>query len=122
MPLDTEVAWAAGFFDGEGCSHATYSWTRKDGTKGYAIQVSLGQSGEEGRIILERWNDTTGRLGNINGPYGPYGLSKKVVYQLQINGYDNVKKIYTLLEPWLSEPKIAQFNTTLDLWLKSKRG
>lgn len=116
-----ELAWAAGFFDGEGSTHVAYSWDRKDGTKGCAIQISLGQSGEEAVPILARFNMAVGNRGKMNGPYGPHGVSKKVVYQLQLSGFEKVQAVFCLLYTWLSAPKKEQFERTLSFYLKSRR-
>jgi hypothetical protein len=64
MPTDgwlidrEELAWAAGFFDGEGC----FSFTTKAGYGAAAI-------GQVDRAPLERFQAAVGGLGKIYGPY-----------------------------------------------------
>jgi len=68
-----ELAWAAGFFDGEGC----FSYTEK---AGYAT-VTIGQVD---RRVLDRFQEAVGGVGKIYGPYttrSPSRLSKKPQYQ-----------------------------------------
>jgi hypothetical protein len=83
-----ELAWAAGFFDAEGCF--TYARSGR-----YAL-VSLGQTDRE---PLDRFREAVG-VGHINGPYtksGPSRPSKQPQYEFHANGWRNAQKIAELL-------------------------
>lgn len=54
----TELAWAAGFFDGEGCTSI------KQGSR-ISLRLSVGQTNQ---ITLKRFQNAVG-YGTINGPY-----------------------------------------------------
>jgi hypothetical protein len=53
------LAWAAGFFDGEGSVHVAYSKRRSDDTFYYYPQVGISQSGDIGdeplRNFIKLW-------------------------------------------------------------------
>jgi len=59
-PDREELAWAAGFFDGEGC----FSYVKADG---WGV-VAIGQTNRE---PLERFQRAVAGLGKIYGPYEP---------------------------------------------------
>jgi len=56
LPI-VELAWAAGFFEGEGC--ATKSAT--------TLQVLIGQTGSD--YTLRRFHNAVNGIGTIRGPY-----------------------------------------------------
>lgn len=92
-----ELAWAAGFFDGEGSICAWHS--------GYTKTISL-EIGQVSRIPLDRFQEAVG-MGNVNGPYkGKSG--RKDFYKWITNGPQNVGKVVELLLPFLCEPKKVQ--------------
>ena len=100
-----QLAWAAGFFDGEGyvgCAPSTLQLT-----------LSVGQSGSP--ALLERVQAALGGLGSIGGPYGPYPtkVSRKPVWRLQLNGYEKVQGAIALLWEWLGPVKRAQAKQAL---------
>jgi hypothetical protein len=105
MPNHEALAWAAGFFDGEGSVHVTYAWTRKDGTQGCTIQTALSQSGESAPNVLRRFQDALGGLGKIYGPYPPAKNQRLVRYQWEANGFAKTQAAMAMLWSWLSEPK-----------------
>ncbi len=93
----------------------TYTYTRKDGSKGRSIQVSISQSGTGGRDVLERFNAATGGIGRIYGPYPPAKNQTLVRNIYEATGFWKVQEIAALLWSYLSEPKQQQFVKTLGL-------
>src|ERR1700738_3888302 len=67
-----ELAWAAGFFDGEGHTSHTSRRYRKDGDSRYLyhyIQAVVSQSGQTLPETLTRFHNAVSGIGVINGPY-----------------------------------------------------
>jgi len=97
MSNETELAWCAGFFDGEG--YIGYHYT----TPIY-LQLRL-EIGQKDKRVLERFRKAVGRTGvSINGPH-KNGRSTR--YVLGIHN-DNAIKVFNLLKPYLSEVKLEQ--------------
>jgi hypothetical protein len=94
--LLTEIAWAAGFYDGEGCVSST----------GTGVQVIVGQSSSDGvPEVLERLRAAVD-LGKINGPY--YREGQQPHYRWTLGRREDVRTFFTLLWPYLSGPKKQQ--------------
>lgn len=102
MTVETELAWAAGFVDGEGCFH-TGSAVHKGGIRLQVSQADLRP--------LKRLKVIAG-LGYINGPYGPYGVSKKPIWYFKLNVADT-KLFLPRIWPYMSEPKKEQVQAAL---------
>lgn len=105
MAKKLELAWAAGFYDGEGC--CTFH------SSGRLARICISQNDTE---VLERFQSAVG-LGKIYGPYGPYkGRSSKARYDWVVHRVDEVVKVADLLWPFLSSTKQDQFNRILGRW------
>ena len=98
-----ELAWCAGFFDGEGCVRFGMS-NRSYGR----VSISIVQID---RRVLDRFLLATGGAGNINGPY-TYGRSKPS-FSLAVTGFRSVQHTACLLWTWLSPIKREQFKGAL---------
>jgi hypothetical protein len=103
--LDThELAWAAGFFDGEGCISCSY-------VKPSYLQIRL-HIAQIDKRVLDRFRKAVGRVGiNIGGPYTRKkqsdGCIRSTYYQLGAHN-SNVINIFNLLKPYLCETKVKQ--------------
>ncbi len=86
-----ELAWAAGFVDGEGCFYSASS-------KRYP-RLSISQNDKE---VLERFQESVG-LGKIYGPYPP-----RPDFEYRLNGLEKVQAVIAMLWPWLSGKKKEQ--------------
>jgi len=93
-----ELAWAAGFFDGEG-------WAGKS-TRGVRAQIN--QAGPD-RIpaVLVRFQAALGGLGRIGGPTRE--PKRKDMYRWIVSSRDEVALLLQLVKPWLGPVKLAQF-------------
>lgn len=121
-PNREQLAWAAGFFDGEGCVLKTYeNPPRKDGRQAAAIQVSIGQSGIYGHELLRRFAIAVGLPGNLYGPRPPAKNQKLVRYQWEVNGFEKVQAVAAMLWPWLGRVKRAQFGKILAAYHAGRR-
>lgn len=92
-----QLAWAAGFFDGEGHIGIT-------GTKNKHLHIQVCQT-EEGP--LERLKAVLG-VGKIYGPYNATGLARRPYKQYHIDTFERVQHAICLMWPWLSRPKREQ--------------
>src|SRR6266540_4363990 len=60
-PSRTELAWAGGFFDGEGSTFVA--------TRGHYPVIGISQSDDDGiPAVLVRFREAVGGYGHINGP------------------------------------------------------
>lgn len=99
---DTELAWAAGFFDGEG----TISQTTASGTSRRYLLLRIGHVDPR---PLRRFAAAVG-LGNVNGPYQQKkgGGRWSDFHAWQVAG-TKAEAVYIQLEPYLSEPRLEQY-------------
>ncbi len=109
--MSTELAWAAGFIDGEGCFHLVGKVNRR-GVKKHRFALAASQSDDR---PLKRLSLAVGH-GNVHGPYNHTKdpLRKKVTYQWSVSGA-HAWRIYNLLLPYLSEPKKEQAEKCLNV-------
>jgi len=109
---ETELAWAAGFFDGEGCSYMLKSTSSGTARRVYsAFRLAVAQVELQ---PLERFMRALG-FGRINGPYQQKKASRRPHYQWCVSGMDAVSAIEAMW-PYLSEPKRAQAQVNLELY------
>ena len=125
MALDhAELAWAAGFFDGEG---STFLNNRGARGRRWRPTVRLG-IGQTDVRPLERFKAAVGGLGTVRGPYGPYQTSSYVMrtprWQWDVQGIELTQAIIAMLWKWLSPPKreqaaraLSAINEQLDGWV-----
>lgn len=112
-PQREELAWAAGFFDGEGTTAAV-------NTRGKARQiiVAVSQAGDHAMVLLERFKVAVG-VGAI------YRLktkpNRKTAYSWRTGKFSNVKITLAALWPWLGPAKKAQAVSALQLYSESPR-
>lgn len=104
-----ELAWAAGFYDGEGSSKKiNYHYKTKKGIKkkpSQNIVMSVSQTDLE---PLKRFKKAVNNIGHINGPY-QYGSNKRP-YWIWSASCASAQQVFKLLKPYLSSIKKKQFN------------
>lgn len=96
VSIETELAWAAGFFDGEGNTHQR---ANRPGLGGLSMQVN-----QQEPTTLERFGSAVG-YGKLYGPYAERQTGS--VYRWLITGH-KVQLAVDRLWPYLSEPKRKQ--------------
>lgn len=106
----TEVAWAAGFWDGEG----SFLWDRRSCLP--SLQVS--QAGDEAVALLERVVRALGVSGSIYEGWRKTEAHKPA-FKLHVRSHDAVKAFETA-RPFLSQTKIAQAEEAIQRWLDRK--
>jgi hypothetical protein len=99
---ETELAWAAGFFDGEGYFGMQKPRQRKGGWT-YSIAVMKVSQCEP--TTLHRFRDAVG-VGTVKGPYPPprNGISKRDRWEFSVQGAAAFTAADRIL-PYLSGPK-----------------
>jgi len=102
--MNNELAWAAGFFDGEG---GTYAVDNGGYLRAY---LAIGQSDRES---LERFQCAVG-AGSICGPYAPGKLGKKPRYHYHVYSQDAVRAVLWKLWGYLGQVKRDQATNVLD--------
>jgi len=99
--ITTELAWAAGVYDGEG-SASTYL---PKGRKSRARQMAVYQNGDGmPPPLLFRFRHAVGDIGLIHGP------SRGSLYQWHSKRHAVVDEASALLWPWLCEAKREQLD------------
>lgn len=111
LAAPTELAWAAGFFDGEGNTYG-----RRRGTTNIVVSLSLAQID---RRPLERFQQAVGGLGRIYGPMRRR-LSTTDTWVFRTSSQRDCFAILHHLWPYLGAPKREQAepirNMILDRW------
>jgi hypothetical protein len=100
-----ELAWAAGFFDGEG-------WANRSGR---SVQSRINQSDNTGvPAVLVKFRRIVG-VGRLKGPVIEEG--KQDLYWWEATSRPDVARVANLIGPWLCEIKRAEFERALGLRL-----
>lgn len=103
-----ELAWAAGFFDGEGWAAAA---RQGRGDKRRA-QARVNQADPRGvPAALIRFQAALGGLGRIGGPHRETGRID--LYRWDVSSRGDVERLQELLAPWLGQVKLAQLAAAL---------
>lgn len=108
---DEWVAWAAGLYDGEGCSALLRHRTHE----GHFIpELSVTQSSSVGSPeVLVRFTEIV-RAGGISGPYTQRS-STKAVFRWKASSRDDAVGVLNVLWPFLGSVKRAQAQRVLDV-------
>jgi len=109
-PADLERAWAAGFFDGEGCFGLFKSMKRVRGPQWYRVRASASQHGAPGVVpeVLRRLQDALRGIGRIER-HGDVDDFKWLV-----EGHELVQSVLDTVVPWLDEEKAATGRRVLE--------
>ena len=109
LALPTERAWAAGFFDGEGCISAYRSSGKR--------RIRLNVKQKDCRPLI-RFRDTIG--------FGPVILTERsdrgnFIHEYYLGSFERIQFAIALMWPWLSEPKREQAAVKLREFLANKK-
>lgn len=109
MPLDTDIAWCAGFFDGEG--HVSYHRgypSRISGCVSPQLYAAVSQCSDNVEV-LEFFQRIVG-FGKLKGPYKmPNGRPQHRL----LFGKDEIEPLFFTLQPYLREEKTQDFRHAL---------
>jgi hypothetical protein len=99
-PNKIELAWAAGFFDGEG--HVSCRPTRNSRSRAYRMYVQISQTDPE---PLLRFKAAVHGVGVTHGPFMPKGPQWSPVWTYRANRFEQAQAVLAMLWPFLSGPK-----------------
>jgi hypothetical protein len=100
LRIDREkLAWAAGFFDGEG---TTFAKSDTDRPGYHQLSVSVPQAGDSTPLVLERFRDSVLGMGRIDPP----GIDG--AYRWRSRGFVDAQQTVILLWPYLGDVKRQQ--------------
>ena len=103
----TELAWAAGFWDGEGSAYLVGGADRRTRQP----HARLNQASTSGvPEVLRRFQRAVG-IGEVKGPTIEDG--KEPLFRWDVSSRDEVRATFDLLRPWLGEVKQRQFREIL---------
>jgi hypothetical protein len=115
MSAATELAWAAGFFDGEG-STTTGKHVNARGITKFYIRMTMEQAGDnpDPPQVLTRFRAAV-KGGTIHGPYqsSRTAFVRRPMWGWRASGSE-VYRILNLLLPYMGEVKIQQANRAID--------
>lgn len=94
---ELELAWAAGFFDGEG----SVQLTRRGKPQWGIAQCDPAP--------LQRFLSAVGLPDKVHGPYGPNGVGRKPYYSVGSDRAGSAERIWAAIASYLCPPKAAQF-------------
>ena len=98
-----ELAWAAGFFDGEGHTHLS---------NGYQLTIAISQSSSN-RAVLERFRNAIGGFGRINKGGVNHRYKQKPLERFCTSSPEIVQAIIAMLWKWLDSAKRNQARCAL---------
>jgi hypothetical protein len=94
-----ELAWAAGFFDGEG-------WANRSRR---GVQARINQADVSGvPAVLVRMRSAVGGIGTIGGPV--VKSDRRPLYSWTVSNRPDVELLFELLKPWLGQVKLLQLS------------
>jgi len=104
-----ELAWAAGFFDGEGWADLA----RQEGRRTGQPMARVNQADPDGvPEVLVRFQRALGGIGTIGGPRVEEGRID--LYRWHVSCRGDVELLHHLLLPWLGEVKLLALATALE--------
>jgi hypothetical protein len=106
--VQTELAWAAGFFDGEG--HTGYANRNK------RVRASINQIHPE---VLNRFRAAVGGLGTVSGPYDRPG--GQPMYRYAVSGFEETQAAVAMIWKYLGSVKREQARNALATCRKETR-
>lgn len=103
IPDTHELAWAAGFFDGEGSIFVI-------GKTHLGVRLAVGQTDVR---PLHRFDEAVNSLGTLNKPIPKTNPKHNPLWIYQVQKFEYVQAIIALLWKYLSEPKREQARLAL---------
>ena len=122
--MSAELAWAAGFFDGEGSVFVNHisrvPHPDRPGNPGYpCVSVTMSVSQVEPQPLTRFAAAVSGR--RPTGPYKTRHAKGRPYYRWDACGRPSVHRILLLLWPYLSDPKKAQARRAWNELLRLKK-
>ena len=105
-----ELAWAAGFFDGEGCCGIR--------SKSGNLYVHISQND---RKVLDRFKQAVGDVGHVNEFVDNYLNRNGTRFQYQIGSFEGVQAVVVMIWIWLSPIKREQIVKAFNKYYEFRR-
>src|SRR5439155_14421107 len=102
MPTESEIAWSAGLFEGEGCIGTNSKNPVKDSPR---LQVPITDLD-----VLRRFQGIWG--GTIRGPYSN-GHGFKIYWRWDSNSWDEYVRVGGAMRPYFGERRAARYDDLL---------
>lgn len=96
------IAWAAGFFEGEGCFGQNRSPLTTKGVQNYFMSMTITQQGDNGLKLMKRFRRIVG-CGSI------YHFKKSDMWGWTTFNIIDIRRIYKLFKPYLSPRRLARY-------------
>ena len=109
MSKDTDAAWAAGFWDGEGNVSLTYRQFGPNTPKIPRVVIQVAQVHTE---VLEKFQSIIG-MGKINGPYKPKTKNSQPYYVWRLEGVPHLNGFRKIIAPYLGSIKLKQIDDAI---------
>jgi hypothetical protein len=110
-----ELAWAAGFFDGEGNCCFNLNKSNPRGSKEYIqprLRITVAQ---KSKPMLIRFKKFVLNLGQINGPYK--NRIHNEIYNYYVSDFEISQAVMAMLWKYLGDVKKKQFKEALQSYL-----
>lgn len=107
MGTESQVAWAAGLFEGEGCI-AFHSYKLKDGSQ--RPRLVLKMTDED---VIRSFHEIVGHGTVRLDTWGHRTRGEKVVYEWQAGSQKDVAAVLSLLTPWFHGRRRAKAEEAL---------
>jgi hypothetical protein len=111
QPTDTEIAWAAGLFEGEGC--IVFQKQKRGRGTCTCIRLELKMCDED---VVRRFADIVGA--KVVGPYEQATAGWKPYWDCRIGKISEVRHILDLFGPYLGKRRQARVREVMDLYAK----
>jgi hypothetical protein len=106
--MSYELAWAAGFFDGEGCVGC--SWRPEKRYRNLRLSIT-----QVDREVLDRFAEAVG-VGRVLGPRIRKDPNQQPLYTYRLDRVEEIRAVREKLWPWLGTVKRLQFDGAILLW------
>lgn len=113
-----ELAWAAGFIDGEGHFGLHAGKKLNHLTRGVkTIQIQVSQIYREPLDRLKRIL----KIGKVGGPYGPYGENREPFFTFRCQTFEGVQHTASILWPFLCSTRKQQAKDVVSGYISQPR-
>lgn len=109
----SDLAWAAGLFEGEGCFSFRTSYNNHKNGQIYTQYQPTAQISMTDIEILERFLRII-KVGYINGPYQYKPITRKPIWIWRCVTVPDVKAVLNLLKPWLGKRRLQKAKVVLN--------
>jgi hypothetical protein len=110
--MSTELAWAAGFYDGEG-SMGFYDSNGKGRWKRIVLSVT-----QVDRSPLDRFKLAVGGLGVVDGPFKRKNPNANLLHRYNAYSLQDIHVIISAMWPYLCKPKQLQADKAISAYLE----